>query len=101
MNIRRLSLNRDFTVTPTDSSAASQPFGCDPNFQAVGRPWRYEFPHQPSTSIPELQPRFTVPMPKPVVQPVIILKPVVVPLPQSGTTQSPASPLVVDPSDPT
>lgn len=66
MNIRRLPLDTEiFTVTTADITVASQPFGYDPAFQAVGRPWRHEFPHQSSTSDPETQPRFTVPLPEP------------------------------------
>ena len=97
MNIRRLPLNTDFfTVTTTDPGVASQPFGYDPSFQAVGRPWRYEFPHQPSTSDPESQPRFTVPVQ-------VVLLPVQAgPLPaqEIGATPPPASPASVDPVGP-
>ena len=90
MNIRRQQQNTDFfTVTTTEPSVATQPFGFDPSFQAVGRPWRYEFPHQPSTSDPESQPRFTVPLPEQAT------------VPESGATPALASPPAAGPADQT
>jgi len=37
--------------------------GGEPGFESVGRPWRYVFPHQPTSSDPESLPDFTVPVP--------------------------------------
>jgi hypothetical protein len=103
MNIRRLPLNTDFfTVTTTEPNVASQPFGYEPSFQAVGRPWRYEFPHQPSTSDPDAQPRFTVQAPvAPVLAPVVLAPVVLAPVqvPESATTPPSASPPAADPAD--
>jgi len=92
MNIRRLPITSDYCMdTTTELTVATQPFGYAPRFQAVGRPWRYEFPHQPSTSDPETQPRFTVPLPEQAEEPV----------PVSGAIPAPGSPPAAGPADQT
>lgn len=64
MNIRRqptfVTINGDRIVEPIDTLEL---IGAEPEFEPVGRPWRYEFPHQPSSSDPDAQPDFTVPVP--------------------------------------
>jgi hypothetical protein len=109
MNIRHLPQNTDlFTVITNDLSAASQPIGTAPGFRTVGRPWRYEFPHQPSTSDPNTQPRFTVqaPVVPVVVMPVVLVPVVLVPVqvlpgrvPESAAIPPSASPPAADPAD--
>lgn len=66
MNIRRLPITGDyFTGTTTEPAVVFESVGTGLTFQPVGRPWRYEFPHQPSTSDPSDQPLLTVPLPDP------------------------------------
>lgn len=64
MNIRRRSvittLDGEQIFTPLYQDDA---FGAEPEYEPVGQPWRYEFPHQPSSSDPDSQPDFTVPVP--------------------------------------
>jgi hypothetical protein len=65
MNTRRLPTDSEYTTVPSpEVGATPPPTGESPNIQRVGRPWRYEFPHQPSSSDPERRRDFTVPMPE-------------------------------------
>ncbi|MCS6897386.1 MAG: hypothetical protein NZM29_05380 [Nitrospira sp.] len=36
----------------------------DRPFRREGRAWRYEFPYQPPTTIPDFQPRYSIPLPE-------------------------------------
>lgn len=89
MNIRRKLRDNDlFSGSRTDLGVPSQaPSRLHADFQAVGRPWRYEFPHQSSTSDPDTAPTFTVAIPENFEVPV------------SGATPLQASPHAVDPAD--
>lgn len=88
MNIRRRSEVLDFSTVPTtDPNAVPLPLGHEPGFHTVGRPWRYEFPRQPSSSDPATQPRFTVSFPGGGTEL------------ESATTPTPVFPLASDPAD--
>jgi hypothetical protein len=66
MNVHRQPQNADFfTVATKEPSVAFESLATGPTFQPVGRPWRYEFPHRPSTSDPAAHTPFTVPFPEP------------------------------------
>ena len=64
MSRRNLLATGDLVIrTAGEPLPASHRFGYEPTFLSVGQPWHYEFPYQGSSAVPELRPRFTMPVP--------------------------------------
>lgn len=91
MNTRNKNNLTDFfpTLAPVPRGEFDS-VGAFPTFEPIGRPWRYEFPHRPSTSDPTAQPLFTVPEPEPEPGSVLVR--------EFGATPAPESPPAGDPS---
>ena len=65
MQTRRFPTQADYSTTPTSGDGVTPPaMGEGPFIEKVGRPWRYVFPRQPSSSDPGQCRDVTVPMPE-------------------------------------